>query len=202
MRNLFIDLDGTLIDARKRVYEVFRFLVPTANFSFDAYWEIKRAGISNESILANQFDFSDLQIANFISRWMQEIEKENWLELDEPFDNVENKLQKLKNEYKLILVTARQSTTNTLKQLKKLQLDIYFDDILITNQTLTKQVIIKQKFDITSDDLIIGDTGKDIEAGKALGIKTIAVLSGFLSASTLEKYKPDYILQSINDFKE
>ena len=202
MRNLFIDLDGTLIDARKRVYEVFRFLVPTANFSFDAYWEIKRAGISNESILANQFDFSDLQIANFISRWMQEIEKENWLELDEPFDNVENKLQKLKNEYKLILVTARQSTTNTLKQLKKLQLDIYFDDILITNQTLTKQVIIKQKFDITPNDLIIGDTGKDVEAGKALGIKTIAVLSGFLSASTLEKYKPDYILQSINDFKE
>ncbi|MCZ8021384.1 MAG: HAD family hydrolase [Cyclobacteriaceae bacterium] len=200
MPNLFIDLDGTIIDARKRVYEVFRFLVPTSNLSFDAYWEIKRAGISNESILINHFNFSDLQIANFISQWMKEIEKENWLELDKPFDNIKSKLQNLKKNYKLILVTARQSTTNTLKQLKQLQLDTYFDDILITNQTLTKQVIIKQKFDVTSEDLIVGDTGKDIETGKALGIKTVAVLCGFLSASTLEKYNPDYIIQSLTDF--
>ncbi|MCE2733560.1 MAG: HAD family hydrolase [Chryseotalea sp.] len=200
MPNLFIDLDGTIIDARKRVYEVFRFLVPKSNLSFDAYWEIKRAGISNESILINHFNFSDLQIANFISQWMKEIEKENWLELDKPFDNIKSKLQNLKKNYKLILVTARQSTTNTLKQLKQLQLDTYFDDILITNQTLTKQVIIKQKFDVTSEDLIVGDTGKDIETGKALGIKTVAVLCGFLSASTLEKYNPDYIIQSLTDF--
>jgi phosphoglycolate phosphatase len=200
MPNLFIDLDGTIIDARKRVYEVFRFLVPKSNLSFDAYWEIKRAGISNESILINHFNFSDLQIANFISQWMKEIEKENWLELDKPFDNIKSKLQNLKKNYKLILVTARQSTTNTLKQLKQLQLDTYFDDILITNQTLTKQVIIKQKFDVTSEDLIVGDTGKDIETGKALGIKTVAVLCGFMSASTLEKYNPDYIIQSLTDF--
>lgn len=200
MPSLFIDLDGTIIDARKRVYEVFRFLVPKSNLSFDAYWEIKRAGISNESILINHFNFSDLQIANFISQWMKEIEKENWLELDKPFDNIKSKLQNLKKNYKLILVTARQSTTNTLKQLKQLQLDTYFDDILITNQTLTKQVIIKQKFDVTSEDLIVGDTGKDIETGKALGIKTVAVLCGFLSASTLEKYNPDYIIQSLTDF--
>jgi phosphoglycolate phosphatase len=44
---------------------------------------------------------------------------------------------------------------------------------------------------------IIGDTGKDIETGKQLNIKTVAVLSGFLNKKSLTEYNPDKIVDSV-----
>ena len=51
-----------------------------------------------------------------------------------------------------------------------------------------------------SDNWIIGDTGMDISVGKKLGIKTVAVLSGFQNLAVLSAYKPDYILKNIKEF--
>ena len=47
----------------------------------------------------------------------------------------------------------------------------------------------------------IGDTGVDVMAGKALGMHTIAVLSGFRERTILEGYAPDYIFNDISDIK-
>ena len=54
---------------------------------------------------------------------------------------------------------------------------------------------------MSKNDWIIGDTGKDIETGQQLGIKTGAVLSGFLNLKSLLLYKPDLIINNIIEFK-
>jgi len=54
---------------------------------------------------------------------------------------------------------------------------------------------------INPDDWFVGDTGHDIIAGKKLGIKTAAVLTGFLSKEKIEEYEPDIILTSVLNFK-
>ncbi len=49
------------------------------------------------------------------------------------------------------------------------------------------------------DCVVVGDYWSDIEAGKELGAKTVAVLSGSMELDTLEKLKPDAIIDSVKD---
>lgn len=46
---------------------------------------------------------------------------------------------------------------------------------------------------------MVGDTIYDVRAGKAAGLKTIAVLTGHHSRQRLKKENPDYILKSVAD---
>jgi phosphoglycolate phosphatase len=48
------------------------------------------------------------------------------------------------------------------------------------------------------DCAIVGDSIVDVQAGKAAGAKTIAVLSGLFSREELEKQKPSLIIRDIN----
>ena len=42
-----VDLDGTLICPRLRIYRVFCALAPDTDLSFDEYWALKMANLSN-----------------------------------------------------------------------------------------------------------------------------------------------------------
>jgi phosphoglycolate phosphatase-like HAD superfamily hydrolase len=53
--------------------------------------------------------------------------------------------------------------------------------------------------DLNLDDcIIVGDSVNDIRAGKAAGVKTVAVLSGIFSLRELINEKPDLIMKNIN----
>jgi len=47
----------------------------------------------------------------------------------------------------------------------------------------------------------VGDTRVDIKAGKAAGMQTVAVLTGFDDYKALEREKPDAIIESVADLK-
>lgn len=46
---------------------------------------------------------------------------------------------------------------------------------------------------------LIGDTPRDVEAGKAVGLKTIAVATGGADAETLRATEPDYFFDDLSD---
>jgi phosphoglycolate phosphatase len=48
----------------------------------------------------------------------------------------------------------------------------------------------------------VGDTRVDIKAGKAAGMRTIGVLTGFDDRTALEEEEPDKIIQSIKDLPD
>ena len=48
-------------------------------------------------------------------------------------------------------------------------------------------------------EYVVGDSVYDVMAGKKLGIKTVAVLTGNTKKSLIVKSKPDYIINSIAD---
>ncbi len=60
--------------------------------------------------------------------------------------------------------------------------------------TALKKIAISNK-----EAIYVGDTAKDIQSGKAAGVITIAVLSGAQPKEMLEKEKPDFIIESINE---
>jgi len=198
--NLIFDLDGTLIDSRLRLYRLFQRLVPESKLSFTGYWELKQDKISNVTILAREFGFDSAAIECFVSDWMGSIESPEMLAFDTNFPGMHEALDRLGNQAKLHVCTARQHRQLAIEQIDSLGLLPYFDSVMVTEQRLSKEKLIAPLTGLGPDDWIIGDTGKDIQAGQALGIKTCAVLSGFLSEASLKPYGPDLILPIAADF--
>lgn len=198
---IFFDLDGTLIDSKQRLFRLFHHLVKEADFTFDAYWDLKRNKINHGEILKRYFSYSDQAIKEFEKIWMINIEQDEWLELDKPFEGVNEFLFELKKTHQLYLVTARQSELQALNQINRFGWQGIFDHVFVTSQKEEKAAAIQKLLKTNPADWMIGDTGKDVEAGKEMGINTAAVLSGFRNRADLETYKPTIIIDSVLDFK-
>jgi len=200
MTNLIFDLDGTLIDSRTRLYRLFQALVPTSNLSHDAYWQFKRDGWSNQTILAREVGVEPAAIKRFVTEWMVRIEAPEFLALDQNIPGVHDALDRLGGQARLHVCTARQDRRSALEQLERHRLLDYFEAVLVTEQRLDKAALIAAVPHLSADDWIIGDTGKDVQTGRSLGIRTCAVLSGFLSEKKLLAYNPDIIIETAASF--
>ena len=201
MVNIIFDLDGTLIDSQQRLYCLFQQLVPSSKLSYETYWALKQNKVSNETILANEFGFDASAIARFVSVWLERIESPELLALDKNFPGMHGALDRLSKQARLHVCTARQHRQLAVDQIDRLGLLPYFDSIMVTERSTRKEELIARMFGLGPRDWIIGDTGKDVQVGHALGIRTCAVLSGFLSEKSLKTYGPDLILPAASDFR-
>lgn len=194
---LFLDFDGTLIDPRLRLYSLFCDLAPENQLSFDAYWERKRGRINQRDLLEQELHYSPTQVAAFKCAWMEQVEDSARLAMDTPFEGVSDFLAQAAARYRLYLVTARQHPDRVDTQLACLGWREHFSGVLVTGQHQSKDALIRDSVAYNSSDILVGDTGEDILAGKALGLITVAVSSGVLSAAILEEYAPDQLLSSV-----
>lgn len=194
---IFFDLDGTLFNSKTRLYKLFQELVPSSNLTFDDYWKLKMNKIGHKEILMTNFLYTENDILIFEEHWMKNIEHDDWLVLDEPFTGVKEYLEKLHKDHELYIVTARQFENKVISRMAELGWISFFKKILVTNQKKEKVELIKEHVLVSEEDWFVGDTGKDIQTGKQLGMKTAAVLSGFLSRARLEEYNPDVIVNGV-----
>lgn len=195
--NIFFDLDGTLLNSQRRLYELFQYSVPASHLSFDDYWKLKRNKVNHEEILTTQFGYSSMDLKKFEHLWMKEIELEKWLNLDLPFEGVTGFLETLREKNTLYIVTARQSKEMVNKQLHNFGWDSIFESVFVTEQQKEKHTLIQENVTVSPSDWFIGDTGYDIETGKKLKLKTVAVTNGFLNRDCLSKYQPDILIDSV-----
>ncbi|KAF2513531.1 HAD family hydrolase [Flavobacterium foetidum] len=198
---IFFDLDGTLLDSKPRLYHLFQFLVPTSKLTFEEYWKLKKDKIPHKEILIKYFGYKDDEVLKFNTEWMELIESAEWLAYDKLFNGVKTFLEFLKSENELYLVTARQYEDVVINQIENLGLKGIFNDILVTLQKTDKEELIRNRCAMNENDWIVGDTGKDVETGKNLGIRTCAVLTGFLSNEQLLTYSPDVIVSDVTLLK-
>jgi len=201
MNNIFFDLDGTLLESRPRLYRLFQYMVPSSRLSFDEYWELKRNKIAHKEILKDLFNYRQEDISKFEEDWLKQIELPEWLVWDEPFEGVSGYLGELKNTHKVFIVTSRQSEKMAFDQINKFGWLELVDRVLVTGQVQEKYDLIKNEVKVGSEDWLVGDTGKDIQTGKQLGVKTAAVLSGFMNEEKLRGYNPDRILKDVLELK-
>ncbi len=195
---IFFDLDGTLIDASDRLYNLFQALVPESTFSKNEYWLLKRNKINHSEILHRDFSYSNDQVIEFQRKWMDHIERAEWIRLDKPFENVTNYLKALKHIHELYVVTSRQYEDVAVNQLQSYGWSNLFNDVLVTRQVVSKSDMIR-KFNVVATDWMVGDTGKDIQEGKRLGLLTAGVLTGFLNRDRLQEYNPEVIVNAVTD---
>ncbi len=196
--NIVLDLDGTLVDSKLRLYRLFQYLTPNSSLSYEQYWAFKQKKISNETLLSTLLGYGKDEIAGFLAQWMALIESPSYLSLDSNFAGIEMALAGLQQVANLYVCTDRQLRQPALDQLASLNLLKYFKQVLVTEQKYTKESLIAANIaGLSPKDWIVGDTGRDIQVGKLLNMKTCAVLSGFLSQEALIQYRPDVILESV-----
>lgn len=199
MMNVFFDLDGTIIDSSDRLYELFKALVPDCTMTKEEYWELKRNKINHETILEKYFPTYSFD--EFNKKWLEMIETEKYLLKDKLYDFSQELLRKFSEKGKIYLLTARQSRKNLLIELKRLGIEKYFEDILVTENKKTKSDILKT-MKLSKNDILIGDTGKDIQTAKENELLSIAVSWGFMSKDALKTYNPDILFDDIIELRK
>lgn len=200
--NIIFDFDGTLLDSRLRLYKLFQDLVPSSKLTYEEYWKYKRNKIPHETILIDVFNYDSSDISKFKSAWLELIETEVYLKLDTLYANVNKSLEQLAKTNCLYLCTARQHREPVLTQLESLGIIEYFSEVFVTEQVKTKEELLNNSSICFSNiDCFVGDTGHDILTGKALGLRTYAVTTGFLSKNKLLQYKPDVFLNDLSELK-
>ena len=190
---VFLDLDGTLIDNRLRIFTLFCKLVPECQWSIEEYWNIRRNNINQYTLLKQFFCYSEQQIKSVNTLWLNEIETPGLLTLDSAFNNIHALLNELSQKKELFLVSARQNPNHAITQLKNLDLFNYFEGVYFTKQKKSKLDLIR-RMKIMPEDVFAGDTGDDIILGKKLNAKTVAVYSGNLNRDILLSYQPTEIV--------
>jgi phosphoglycolate phosphatase len=190
---VFFDLDGTLIDSRKRLHSLFVRLTGH-EMEFAAYWETKRNYRSNGWIL-EQAGFSADAVSQFQQSWMAQIESWDNLLLDVLYPGVDEALHEVGKCAELYVLTARQSPELLCQQLEYLAILKHFSQVLSTAQKTSKADLVCQRgILVATEDFIVGDTGEDILAGKQLRVQSIAVTCGFRNRKALSHHGPDWLV--------
>jgi len=99
---------------------------------------------------------------------------------------------------KLIVLSTHTEVDNEAREygihecFKEINTNVH-DKIAVINE------VLKRNSFLPSETAYVGDMTHDIKAGKAGGVKTIAITWGYDSKDKLEKVKPDFV---IDDLKE
>jgi phosphoglycolate phosphatase len=207
---LLIDLDGTLVDATEALVEAAKHAISATalnNVNPQIGIEIARQLQSNLSLdnLLHEIGIVEATKRKFVASYLQAFH-DLTLKKTNCIPNVQTTLCKLSKHLPLALVTRRDTSQKMLaKELEHLQLIQYFKAIL-TSQDVTKpqpspEILFEaaQRLKMSIRECaFVTDSIVDIQAGKAAGIKTVAVLSGLFSRKELEKWRPDFIVENIN----
>ena len=135
--NIIFDLDGTLVDSSERLYRLFNYLIPESMFSKEEYWSMKRNKINHQKIIETFFPI--YSFVEFNERWLSLIETEKYLCLDKNYSDTKILLERLIQD-DVILLTARQSKKNLIKELERLEIKDYFSLILTTEAKRSPRV--------------------------------------------------------------
>lgn len=116
------------------------------------------------------------------------------------FEGIEDVLRQLQTQGTAVYIISSNSPGNIRKLLKKNGLDNYFKHIygnvgIFGKAKMLRRVIARNQLD-TANTYYVGDEGRDIEAAKRVGAKSVAVAWGFNSAELLEKHHPYALVTS------
>lgn len=203
--NIIFDLDGTLIDSSERMYRLFCELIPQCKFSKEEYWDLKRDRINHKQLL--ETFYPEIDFWGFNRKWMLMIEEKRFLDMDSNYEDTIPVMKQLSCDNNIYLLTARQSKQALLDELKRLKLFDFFQEIFVTEGKMSKEELLKVATTnnvelLDKNSLFISDMGQDISIGNMFGYYTVAITHGFMSGKRLKEYKPQNIIDQLNEIFE
>ena len=193
-RRIAFDLDGTLLDSRKRHEIVMDDVLKKHSFKFDACGLVsfKADGYNNIDWLLSKGVSEDVA-KDINAEWISLIEKDEILKTDVLYPKVIDVLKTLCKENDLFLVTARKNKDNAYEQVNQLGVEQFFSGVFVVDSCRETPMLKAKVLTKCRADCFIGDTESDYEAAKIAGCGFKAVSYGFRSEVYLRKNNIDFV---------
>lgn len=183
---LGVDLDGTILDCRTRQVALASSLAGRHGYKLDesSFWDSKRNGESTLMALRKQLvNDHDAKIIN--AEWVENIEKDEWLELDLVIPGAEDSLRAFDN-VDFVLITSRHRPEGVMSTLERLGIESLFYGIHVVGAGKKavegKARILKR----IRASCMVGDTEVDFMAAKLAGVSFAGVSTGQRSSEFLK----------------
>jgi HAD superfamily hydrolase (TIGR01549 family) len=209
------DLDGTLINSIGAYFKIIEVVFDRIGLPRPSSSEVFAAMSANkfnlENLIPKEFKTKQDQIVLKAYAIIAEIYPEIFRREVELIPGTAEMLQNLSfsgTKIGIVTSTQRKYIMEKLYPLKASGVGELFDAIItIDDAPNTKPapdpiIACLQKLEISAQTgAYIGDSHVDILAGKAAGVKTIAVLTGVDNYEALKKHEPDSIIESVAELK-
>ncbi len=210
---VIFDLDGTLIDSidiyfsivektleRLNLPAVSRSRILAAAESEDFKWEL----VLPQDVLTSKEKIIDEAWA-VINEIAPQMFADN-LDIIKGAGDIVEDLSSNGLKIGLVTSTQRKYLETKMQPLKIGGIDTLFEAIITSDDVEKRKpapdplLACAQQLDMKPENCVyIGDTTTDIKAGKAAGMRTIGVLTGFDEYEALEKEKPDAIIKDVQN---
>jgi phosphoglycolate phosphatase len=209
VKGIILDLDGTIVDSREAYVEATKAAfaaIGQENVDIEIATEIPRRLEQNLSI--NNM-INGINAKKFLHAYLKSYYKLTAIKT-KPIPNVSKTLKELSQKAKLALITMRHvPKEKVIEELQKFGLAKYFQVIVTALDTSqpkpSPEALIKCAKQLgirTSECAVVGDSVADVRAGRNVGAKTVAVLSGIFTREELEMETPYLILKSVNELPD
>ncbi len=202
MKLLILDFDGTLADTVPHVINCIMKCIKKFNLKELEYDDILRfngAVLKDVLISLGAKKEQLLEIKEYYSKIFLEDLSDIKL-----YQHVYETLKELKGNIKISIATNRARNT-LIPLLKYLNIEDFIDYIVCENDVKNKKPnpdmvnMIKEKFIISDEILVVGDTDFDVIMGRNANCKTCGVYYDEMPSDKLLDSKPEYL---INDFSK
>lgn len=210
IKNIFLDLDGPLLDGKERHYFCYRTILKNFGFQpigIDEYWENKRALLNRRDLLS--LSGASEIYEEFLAPWLVLIESPYALALDKVQEGAIDCLRSWKAQgMELTLVTMRKNEPALEAQLALTGLRPFLDIVMVCDHADGAQGKADAVRHIYSESsfkrnaLWIGDTEADWGAAKSLGCEVVLLANGLRNEGYLKALKGSVVKSSIMSLKE
>ena len=198
------DLDGTLVDSNKTIYEATAYALDQLGIDFNVDEDLFALKIGQHfNDIFSAFNINVPDFDEFITIYKEKYFKQ--MKYSSLYDGVEETLFKLKKQEAKISLLTTKVQDQAEKIIDHFKLRKYFDLIMGRRDGIAHKpsaepllTICKELNIDVSNTLMIGDTELDIQCGKNAGTFTCGVLYGYRTKELLEIEKPDFMVKSIN----
>jgi phosphoglycolate phosphatase len=206
IRLVIFDLDGTLVNAYKAVFESINFAMKTSGFPTISAHTVKRSvGWGDRHLITKFVGPEHAPDVLAVYRRHHRTSLQNGTKL---LPGALDLLRALKKSKYKIAVASNRPTKFSLIILKRLNIKKYFDYVLCADK-LKKgkphpailQKILKRFALAPRQAIYVGDMIIDLQAGHRAKVKTVAVVTGSCTRKELAGFKPYAIISRVDQVR-
>jgi len=210
IKQIFLDLDGPLLDGQEKHYHCYRRILEKSGFKpigIDEYWKNKRALVNPRDLLSRSG--AEEIYDDFLTAWLAMIEYPDALVLDKAQEGAVDCLRSWREQgVELTLVTMRKSKRAIEDQLKSTALRRVLDSVVACDHAesgVGKADAVRKSFQGNGGNkesiMWTGDTEADWEAANLLGCRIVLLSNGLRNKAYLESLQGALVKPSISSLK-
>jgi len=202
-RLVIFDLDGTLINAYLAVYRSINFAMKKAGFPTVSALTIRRSvGWGDRHLITKFVGIENLDKVLPVYRRHHRQALKTGTSL---LPGALRLLKRLKKENYKLAVASNRPTLFSLIILNRLKIKKYFDYVLCADKLkrgkphpdILEKIL--KRFSLTPEEaMYVGDMVIDLQAGKAAGVKTVAVATGSCTKKELARHRPYAVISRVD----